>query len=394
MLAMKSVGIPQAEAAELGEVLESLTGAPPYEVVCELTWTCPLACTYCHNAPRFTAPGLIQSGLVKRLPQLSPKSTELSTGGWIDVLGQACSLGVGRISLTGGEPLVRRDLEDLIRYLSSNGTPSYLITTGEGLTPERAGALANAGLTGVQITLSAHRHLSASDFDKNVAARLRAMSMFRDCSVPVDCNVVCIRQLVDRIPGLTVAAFQAGAREVRLSGVRRYGHAFHNWTSLVPSKEQLASMWREIGPLRAEYKSRIFIDDQVDPVKRESSIYNWWGFWALMVAADGNMYPDEGGPHLGAQALLGNVADTPLRDAWHSPFLEGMRELTWLREPCTSCEIRSVCRGGSRYLAAMLRKDIFAPDPTCPKVMASSNSLIRIASTVSAHSARRSQKEG
>src|SRR5687768_6509802 len=107
-------------------------GAPaprPYTLVAELTYACPLRCAYCSNPTDWAS-----------------VRAALDAAAWADVFAQAEALGVLQLNLTGGEPLLRPDLEALVRAGAQRGLYVNLITSAVTLTRERLSALAAAGL--------------------------------------------------------------------------------------------------------------------------------------------------------------------------------------------------------------------------------------------------------
>src|SRR6202035_367740 len=87
--------------------------ATPLALIVELTHRCPLHCVYCSNPLELTA-----------------RSTELSTDAWSSVFQQAAALGVLQAALTGGEPLARTDILDLLKSARAAGLYVNLITSG------------------------------------------------------------------------------------------------------------------------------------------------------------------------------------------------------------------------------------------------------------------------
>src|SRR2546423_10222262 len=108
---------------------------PPLAMLAELTHRCPLRCPYCSNPL-----------------ELSRASTELDTETWKRVLGEAAALGVLQVHFSGGEPLVRRDLADLVRHAAEVGLYGNLITSGINLDTGRLAELVEAGLEHVQLS--------------------------------------------------------------------------------------------------------------------------------------------------------------------------------------------------------------------------------------------------
>src|SRR3974377_191510 len=110
----------------------------PFSLVAEITHRCPLHCVYCSNP--------LQLGLAEE---------ELATEDWLRVLEEARALGVVQLHLSGGEPLLRTDLESLVRRGRELEFYTNLITSGAGLTQERTEALAACGLDNVQLSIQA-----------------------------------------------------------------------------------------------------------------------------------------------------------------------------------------------------------------------------------------------
>lgn len=102
----------------------------PLWLLAELTYRCPLQCPYCSNPLDFAAQG-----------------QELSTAQWFKVMAEAREMGAAQIGFSGGEPLVRQDLAELIGEARRLGYYTNLITSGIGLTEARIADFKKAGLT-------------------------------------------------------------------------------------------------------------------------------------------------------------------------------------------------------------------------------------------------------
>ena len=99
----------------------------PLWLLAELTYRCPLHCVFCYNPV-----------------QLKQASSELTTADGVEVMRQARQLGAAQLGFSGGEPLVRDDLEELVQEAHRLGYSTTLITSGVGLTPARAQRLKDA----------------------------------------------------------------------------------------------------------------------------------------------------------------------------------------------------------------------------------------------------------
>src|SRR5580698_9746997 len=93
----------------------------PYSLLAEVTYRCPLHCPYCSNPTQF------------------PRTAgELTTDEWKRVVHEAAEMGVLHIGFSGGEPLQRSDLTELVRAAKTAGLYSNLITSAIGLSQKRA----------------------------------------------------------------------------------------------------------------------------------------------------------------------------------------------------------------------------------------------------------------
>src|SRR5215210_5587118 len=123
----------------------------PTTLLAELTHRCPLHCPYCSNPL-----------------EMSQASVELTTDTWKRVFTEARELGVLQLGLSGGEPLVRPDVEELAAHARTLGLYTTLVTSGVGLTERRAARFREAGLEHIQISIQ--------DSNQEVADRIAGMS--------------------------------------------------------------------------------------------------------------------------------------------------------------------------------------------------------------------------
>src|SRR5690348_15855340 len=109
--------------------------SPPLWLLAELTYRCPLHCPFCYNPVDAASHG-----------------QELDTEAWLRVIGEARALGAAQIGFSGGEPLVRDDLEILVTHARRLGYYTNLITSAVGLNEARISELKEAGLDHIQLS--------------------------------------------------------------------------------------------------------------------------------------------------------------------------------------------------------------------------------------------------
>ncbi len=327
---------------------------PPLWLLAEITYKCPLHCSFCYNPLDYAAAG-----------------AELSTEQWKSTLKQGRELGAVQLGFSGGEPLVRDDLEELIAYSHELGYYTNLITSGIGLTEKRATALKAAGLDHVQLsfqdsTREMNDFLSSTktfDLKNKVAAIIKAHDW------PMVLNCVLHKHNLDHVSAIIEMAERMGAEYLELANTQYYGWAWHNRATLMPSWEQLqnAEAIVEAHKKRLEGKMRIFWVSPDYHEARPKACMSGWGSVFMVVSPDGVALPCHG-----ARMLPGitfpNVADQSLKDIWfESDAFNKYRGTAWMSETCSTCEEHTKDFGGCRCQAFLLTGDATATDPVCSK---------------------------
>jgi pyrroloquinoline quinone biosynthesis protein E len=328
-------------------------GAPrALGVLAELTYRCPLHCPYCSNPTEF-----------------SPTEAELMTTEWERVLGEAGTLGVLHVHFSGGEPLLRPDLPELVHSARAAGLYTNLLTSGVGLTLARGEQLQKAGLDSVQISFQADEAATA-DAIAGVPAhsrKLEAARLVGELGWPLTLNVVLHRGNIDRIEALVALAEELGAERLELANTQYYGWALANRGSLLPSRIQAeraqAAAKAAAERLRGRMQVVYVLPDYLGA--RPKPCMNGWGQRHLTVNPVGDVLPcPTAGVISGFQ--FENVRRRSLRWIWEeSEAFNRFRGTGWMREPCRSCPEREKDFGGCRCQAALLTGDAANTDPAC-----------------------------
>jgi PqqA peptide cyclase len=323
----------------------------PYLLLAELTYQCPLHCPYCSN------------------PATYPGGAELSTAEWRRVLEEAAEMGVFHVGLSGGEPLLRSDLADLVAAARGAGLYTNLITSGMGLNAARAEQLRAAGLDTVQISFQAAEAPQADAIAGTRAHRhkLEAAAAVRTAGLALSLNVVIHRSNIDTIPQIIALAESLGAIRLELANVQYYGWAYRNRAQLLPTRPQVeaARQAAEAAQRRLAGVMEIFyvLPDYYE--KRPKPCMQGWGQRYLTVNPVGQALPCPT-----ASCIPGlrfdNVRQRSLPWIWSdSESFRCFRGEEWMPEPCRSCPQREVDFGGCRCQAALLTGDARATDPVC-----------------------------
>ncbi|MGW1373225.1 pyrroloquinoline quinone biosynthesis protein PqqE [Streptomyces sp. NPDC002446] len=301
--------------------------------------------------------------------QLTNKAEELTTGQWVDVFRQAADIGVVSAHLSGGEPLLRPDLDAIVAAADGAGIHTQLITSGVGLSRVRLGRLVGAGLRSVQLSVQ-HAEPKTSDLiagRRSFDAKERAATLVREAGLPLGLNVVLHRHNLDALDALIDLGAAWGADRIELANTQFYGWALRNRAELLPSREQLARAQQTMERRRAELAGTLelvwVVPDYFDG--NAKPCMGGWGAVSLTVAPDGTALPCPA-----AASIPGldtpNVRDHRLEWIWdRSPAFTRYRGTEWMREPCRSCDLREKDFGGCRCQAFALTGDAAATDPAC-----------------------------
>ncbi|MEE3373045.1 MAG: pyrroloquinoline quinone biosynthesis protein PqqE [Planctomycetota bacterium] len=323
----------------------------PYCLIAELTYRCPLRCPYCSNPL-----------------ELHALKHELTTSDWQRLLREAAALGVVQVHFTGGEPLVRSDLCDLIRTAREAGIYSHLITAGVNLSQDRLAQLQKSGLDAIQISLQDSQPTS-NDWLAGLASFEKKQESFlvaKQHGFPVTLNVVVHRHNIERISEMIALAVEWQADRVEIAHVQYVGWAHHNYQALLPSVSQLRQAEAAVATARAKLPSRIellhVLPDHYQDVPK--ACMSGWGRVYLTINPDGTILPCQS-----ARCIPGmefpNAGHDSLLDAWHSAAFRRFRGTDWMPEPCRSCDRQRVDFGGCRCQAFLVTGDPLATDPVC-----------------------------
>lgn len=327
----------------------------PFALLAELTYACPLHCSYCSNPLA-----------------LDDYRDELKTQEWQRVFAEAAELGVLQLHLSGGEPLQRRDIVDLVQAASDLGLYTNLITSGLGLSQRRAEALRDAGLEHVQVSIQADEQ-SLSDklagtmsFErKHAAARL-----VKEMGWPLTLNAVLHRQNIDHVGGILDMAEEMGADRIELANTQYYGWAGLNRKGLLPSREQLMRSEETVREAQQRLGDTMTIIYVIPDYysRYPKPCMDGWARRNLTVVPNGEALPCPAAQELTRKGGFekASVREHSLEWIWtDSPLFQAFRGEDWMPDPCRSCDRRGIDFGGCRCQAFQLTGDASRTDPVC-----------------------------
>jgi pyrroloquinoline quinone biosynthesis protein E len=296
---------------------------------------------------------------------------ELGTAEWLRVLREGRSLGATQLGFSGGEPLVRDDLEVLVAEARTLGYYSNLITSGVGLNERRIAAFKDGGLDHIQLSFQDSTR-EMNDFlssTRTFDLKRRVAKLIKQYDYPMVLNVVLHRLNIDHVQQILDLALELEAEYVELANTQYYGWAYVNRDALLPTRTQLQRAEAVVNRFRERVGNamRIYfvVPDYYE--NRPKACMKGWGAVFLCVTADGLALPCHE-----ARVLPGlefpNVLDRDLRWIWYdSPAFNRYRGDEWMREPCRSCPEKARDYGGCRCQAYLLTGDAANADPVCDK---------------------------
>jgi pyrroloquinoline quinone biosynthesis protein E len=324
----------------------------PLWLLAEVTYKCPLHCVFCYNPIDYTRYG-----------------EELSTDDWLRVLRQGRELGATQLGFSGGEPLMRDDLEIMVAEARKLGYYSNLITSGIGLNEKRIAAFKEGGLDHIQLSFQDSTR-EMNDFlssTKTFELKRKVAKLIKQYDYPMVLNCVLHRHNIDHVQQILEMAEAMDAEYVELANTQYYGWAYVNRDQLLPTREQLKRAEEVTNKFRERVgnKMRIFfvVPDYYE--ERPKACMNGWGALFLTITADGLALPCHEARMLPGLTFP-NVRDHDLGWIWYdSPGFNAYRGDSWMKEPCRSCPEKVKDFGGCRCQAYMLTGDATNADPVC-----------------------------
>jgi PqqA peptide cyclase len=324
----------------------------PLALIAEITHRCPLHCVYCSNP------------LV-----MAASAAELSTQEWHSVFEQAATLGVLHLHLTGGEPLTREDLPQLVSFAHDRGLYTNLITSGMGLSELRWHQLVAAGLDHIQLSFQDSREASANWIAgaRAHARKLRTAAMIRRSQVAFTVNMVIHRQNIDHLDEMISLAESLEPQRLELAHVQYYGWAWKNKEALLPTKTQVFESLEKIRAAQERLLGIMRIDAVVPDyyARFPKACMGGWGRRELLIDPSGKALPCHAAtviPGLEFESVRGRS----LEWIWqHSDSFQQFRGEDWMPMPCRTCDRRALDFGGCRCQAFMITGDAAATDPVC-----------------------------
>jgi pyrroloquinoline quinone biosynthesis protein E len=327
----------------------------PLGILAELTHRCPLQCGYCSNPL-----------------ELLKADRELDTATWLDVFRQAAELGILQVHLSGGEPALRQDLEEMVSCLSRAGIYTNLITAAVTLNKGRLESLKKAGLDHIQISFqgaTVETTERIGHYKNAFAKKTEVARLARDLELPLTVNAPIHRLNIREVPAFVDLALELDAERLEIANVQYYGWAELNKAALLPSRDRVAEQVEFVTAAR-ERLTGILNIDFVPPdyyADYPKPCMGGWAKDAFVIAPDGTMLPCHAAQSI-TSLRFSKVTEGPLGDIWeHSESFNAYRGTDWMPERCKVCPRKEIDFGGCRCQAFAVTGNAADTDPACIK---------------------------
>lgn len=336
-------------------VFENVLSAPLH-AACLITYSCNAHCPHCYA--------------------LYSNQQELSTDHWKTLIDQLAEMQVFSITFTGGEPLIRKDIDQLVQHAHRNGITVGIDTNGYFLTKERIENLIAKGVSGFEISLDGScppLHDTYRGLPGSFSQAIAALSHLLDESVDVGVATAISNQNLDDIGNIIDVVYESGVKRHSLVRLR---HVAPTVKELEPTPEDYIRLLQVIFKKQQEL-NQPFIYPDLPAVYYQKSIgldyyqqlreYNCIrsceaGIVTCGISPSGDLLPCDM-----SFTPVGNCIKTPLRELWEtSHILQQLRRIHMNQvDPCNQCDLSKICTAGCKALSSQLSEKNMLPDPVC-----------------------------
>ncbi len=332
----------------------------PQTISWNLTRLCNLKCAHCY----------LDAGVRK-----GRRGEELDLGQCKAVLEQIHAANPeALLILTGGEPLLRKDLERIVAHASESGLWVVLGTNGTLLGRQRARRLKEAGVKGLGISIdsiSAARHDQFRGRPGAWADSVKGLAAAAEAGLDTVLQVSLFPWNVGELPAFVEFAVARGARAVNFYFLvctgRGQGH-----TQIDPGEAE--NVYRNIYDLQSQFRGRVLVNAKCAPqfqryvYQRDPDSPQLHTFpggcpaatYYARIDPSGNLTPCPYIPEAG-----GNLKERPFGEIWNdAPLFRQLRQRSGLQGRCGACEFQALC-SGCRARALAERDSLLAEDPFC-----------------------------
>lgn len=326
---------------------------PPLWLLLELTHKCPLECTYCYN----------QLDFAKTKDQMTKED-------WFRVMDEARAMGAVQLGISGGEPLLHKDIVEIVQRATDLKFYTNLITSGIGADLSILEKLKNAGLKTIQLGIQSHNENTMTLITNSRNAYKDKIAFAEEAKrlgIQLIVNSCITRQNIGEIGGIIEFAESLNANYLEIANIQYYGWALENIDALLPTEEQIVEAKRVTDYYREQRKDmKVFFVVPDYFATRPKACMNGWGSTFLTINPDGVALPCNTANTLPLE--FPNVREASIEYIWNeSKAFNYFRGDKWMNPTCRECPEKEQDFGGCRCQAFALTNDMHEADPVCDK---------------------------
>lgn len=324
------------------KILSVRLSHPVNEAFLEITSYCNLKCPHCYG----------DFGL---------RGEELGTSEWMNAIDELADLNVSQIILSGGEPLCRKDVFELVSYIRDKPMQVVLSTNGTLIDEPVADEIKRLSVKSVRISSdgpNAQVHDNFRGVKGTYDKVIKAIKLLRERNVHVRVNSCITKDNVNCLPETMRFIQTLGVSEYKFFVVYLTGRETNPMKLFSPDdSKELEYIFKTLG-------SSITAPEERTEQTESNEIMNCEvGRNHLVIEPNGNIVPclvfDR------KKSVLGNVRKDSVKGIWeNSELLNKLRNVDMRNvSKCSKCESLAICRGGCRARAFTFSSDFYKPDP-------------------------------
>lgn len=321
----------------------------PFHMVWLATNVCNARCLHC------------SSNSAARTPD------ELSFDEVLGLIDQLVEGGVVDLAISGGEPLLRRDLFEIIAYARGCGLSIGVGSNGANLTERQLAQLSSCGLSRFQVSLDglAGAHDALRCWPGLFDRAIRTIELVAEAGIRTHVCCTINRLNVDDLESFTEFVSKTQAKRINFSRFIPTGRGKddldlkdHEWHQVIGRCVELKKRYRGRLEIVSHLAQQILVDEEVCEIP--GYIGCQAGIGQGCVTANGTVWPCVLLP-----IPIGNIRLRRFKELWiSSPIIQALQSRATLEGTCGTCHLRSRC-GGCRAVAYAKTGNYLAPDPRC-----------------------------